>query len=265
MMAAGIPSEAQARRLVYEHLLNPEEFWGEFLLPSASRDDPAFPEQYYWRGTIWPPVNYFVYEGLKRYGYDDVAAELADRTYHLVKTNWDKTGALWENYNSITGEGNAHGAGGSTRHYAWSAALPLIAIMECIDQEAWQQGLRFGSIGLGQQSRIQNLTIQGHQYSVSVGPDLTQLRRDAVKVFSIDTAAVIREFEWNPDRATFKIKLNESVEDALITMDGLNTRENSQAEIVLDGSRKLISQIHASGLAFNVPGGEHSVEITITK
>jgi len=87
MMVAGIPSEAQARRLVYEHLLNPEEFWGEFVLPSASRDDPAFPEQYYWRGTIWPPINYFVYEGLKRYGYDDVAAELANRTYHLVKTN----------------------------------------------------------------------------------------------------------------------------------------------------------------------------------
>ena len=265
MMVAGIPSEAQARRLVYEHLLNPEEFWGEFVLPSASRDDPAFPEQYYWRGTIWPPINYFVYEGLKRYGYDDVAAELANRTYHLVKTNWDATGALWENYNSITGQGNAHGAGGSTRHYAWSAALPLIAIMECIDQEAWQEGLRFGSIGLDQESRIQNLTIQGHQYSVSVGPDLTQLRRDTVKVFSIDAAAVIREFDWNPDHATFKIKLNESVGGALITMDGLNTREQSQADIVLDGNRKLISQIRASELAFSVPGGEHSVEITITK
>jgi glycogen debranching enzyme len=265
MMAAGIPSEAQAHRLVYEHLLNPKEFWGDFLLPSVSRDDPAFPEQYYWRGTIWPPVNYFVYEGLKRYGYDDVAAELAEQTYRLVKTNWDKTGALWENYNSITGEGNAHGAGGSTKHYAWSAALPLIAIMECIDQEAWQRGLRFGSIGLTRQSGIQNFTIQGHRYSVSAGPDLTELWRDAVRLFSTDTAAVIREFKWSPEHATFKIKLSSSAQGARITMGGLDTSEKKHAQIILDGNQRLAVQIPASEVVFNVPSGQHSIELAITK
>ena len=265
MMAAGIPSEAQARRLVYEHLLNPKEFWGEFLLPSISRDDPAFPEQYYWRGTIWPPVNYFVYEGLKRYGYDDVAAELATQTHRLVKTNWDKTGALWENYNAITGEGNAHGAGGSTKHYAWSAALPLIPIMECIDQEAWGDGLRFGSIGLSQQSRIQNFPIQDHRYSVTVGPDLTELWRETIRLFSTDNAAVIREFTWNPDHVTFKIKLGKSVQEARITMDGLDTSEKKYAQVILDGNRRLIVQIAAPEVVFDVPAGEHSVELAITK
>ncbi|HYL99082.1 MAG TPA: hypothetical protein VEZ90_09025, partial [Blastocatellia bacterium] len=83
--------------------------------------------------------------------------------------------------------------------------------------------------------------------------------------FSIDAAAVIREFKWNPDHAAFKIKLNESVEGALITMDGLNTREKSQAEVILDENRKLVIQIPAYELAFSVPGGEHSVEIAITK
>jgi neutral trehalase len=111
MMAAGIPSPEQAHRLVYEHLLNPKEFGGENVLPSISRDDPAFPEQYYWRGTIWPPMNYFTYEGLTRYGHDDLATELAEKTLRLVKKNWDSTGALWDDYNSITGEGNSHGAG----------------------------------------------------------------------------------------------------------------------------------------------------------
>jgi glycogen debranching enzyme len=70
VLTAGIPDKRQAERMVKEHLLNPREFWGEFVLPSISRDDPAFVEQYYWRGTIWAPMNYFVYGGLKRYGYD---------------------------------------------------------------------------------------------------------------------------------------------------------------------------------------------------
>jgi glycogen debranching enzyme len=265
MMAAGIPSEAQARRLVYEHLLNPKEFWGDFVLPSISRDDPAFPEQYYWRGTIWPPLNYFVYEGLKRYGYDDVAAELADRTYRLVKTNWDKTGALWENYNSITGEGNAHGAGGSTKHYAWSAALPLLAIMECIDQEAWDLGLRFGSIGLRRESRIQNLTIQGHQYSVSAGPDRTELWRGAVRLFSTETAAVVRGFIWSSDRARFRIKLNPSTQRARISIGGMDLGAGKHARVILDGNQKHDVVIVGSEIVFDIASGQHSVEILIMR
>jgi hypothetical protein len=104
MLAARVASKEQAHRLVYEHLLNPEEFWGEYVLPTISRDDAAYREQYYWRGSIWTPMNYFTYEGFKRYGYDDVAAKLAEKTYHLVRKNWETTGGLWENYNSITGK-----------------------------------------------------------------------------------------------------------------------------------------------------------------
>jgi len=263
MMAAGIPSEKQAQRLVYDHLLNPKEFWGDYLLPSISRDDPTFPEQYYWRGTIWPPMNYFVYEGLKRYGYDEIAAELAMRTEHLVKANWDKTGALWENYNSITGEGNAHGAGGSTKHYAWSAALPLIAIMECIDQEAWDDGLRFGSIGQHQESHIENLAIRGHQYSVSVGPNFTELRQDGQRLFSVNKAAVIRRFSWNQLHVTFRIKLSESDHDALITVGGMKARGQEPTEITIDGRRKLAVQNSNAGIVFEISAGEHSVEVSV--
>jgi len=38
----------------------PNEFWGEWIIPSIARNDPAFPDQNYWRGRIWGPMNYLV-------------------------------------------------------------------------------------------------------------------------------------------------------------------------------------------------------------
>ena len=41
-MLAQAATPEQARRMVNDHLLNPEEFWGQWVIPSISRNDPAF-------------------------------------------------------------------------------------------------------------------------------------------------------------------------------------------------------------------------------
>jgi hypothetical protein len=43
-MLAGIATNEQARRMVREHLTNPDEFWGRYVVPTISRNDPAFPD-----------------------------------------------------------------------------------------------------------------------------------------------------------------------------------------------------------------------------
>ena len=53
--------------MIEKHLLNPEEFWGQWVIPSIARNDPAFHDQDYWRGRIWGPMNYLVYLGLRNY------------------------------------------------------------------------------------------------------------------------------------------------------------------------------------------------------
>jgi hypothetical protein len=263
MMAAGVPSPAQARRLVYEHMLNPREFWGEYVLPSISRDDPAYPEQYYWRGTIWPPMNYFTYEGLKRYGFDDVAAQLAEKTFRLVRKNWDSTGALWENYNSITGEGDSHGAGGSTKHYSWSAALPLMAIMECIDTEAWGEGLRFGSLGLSERSRVLHWQIRDADYDVTTGPDITELRRNNQRVFYAPSEMIVRDYAVRPDRVFFRYKTHGKSNDFLCLLGGLSSDLKGKVSIRLDSEKALAGVMSGTDLALTLPTGEHSVEVRI--
>jgi putative isomerase len=118
----------QADRMIHDHLLNPDEFWGQWVLPSIARNDPAFKDQNYWRGRIWGPMNYLVYLGLRNYDVPQVRRELAQKSLELVQKEWREKGHLHENYNAITGEGED--VSNSDAFYHWGALLGLIKWME---------------------------------------------------------------------------------------------------------------------------------------
>ncbi len=118
----------QARRMVKEHLLNPAEFWGDWVLPSIARSDPAFRDQDYWRGRVWGPMNYLVYLGLLNYDEPDARRQLAERSHALFEKEWKQHGHVHENYNSITGDGDD--VRSSDRFYHWGALLGLIDHLE---------------------------------------------------------------------------------------------------------------------------------------
>jgi hypothetical protein len=253
LMAAGVASPEQARRLVKEHLLNPKEFWGPYVLPTVSRDDPTYPEQYYWRGAIWPPMNYFTYEGLKRYGFDEEAAELVRKTYEMVKLNWDRDGGLYENYISINGLGNPW-KGQTTLHYSWSASLPTMALMEMIDLEPWG-GLRFGSLRRDRAS-VTNLSLQGSRYSVVVGPETT-LEKDGKQVFKASGPVVVRD--WSSDQGIqFRLK---TAEECVIAISSSLIGSGSQLQLEIDGKR--VSQLSSNQgwVQLSARRGEHSYRL----
>ncbi|MGD8452622.1 MAG: trehalase family glycosidase [Phycisphaerae bacterium] len=141
-LLAGVAPAERAARLVHEHLLNEREFWGEYVLPSIARNDPAYPDNDYWRGRIWGPFNFLVAEGLRRYRFDDVAAELARRSLDLFMRNWRADGGVYENYNADTGVGAD--VWNAARLYHWGGLLAYIAMQELIDVEPTGY-LRFGS------------------------------------------------------------------------------------------------------------------------
>ncbi|MBN2658876.1 MAG: hypothetical protein JXR86_17610 [Spirochaetales bacterium] len=128
------PDEKQARRLVDEHLMNDEEFKGEFMIPSISRNDPAYGDQDYWRGRIWGPMNWLVYLALKKRGFEDEAAFLSGKSKELFLKEWLEKGHVHENYNGETGTGcseaDASNDGGSDPFYHWGALLALIPLVE---------------------------------------------------------------------------------------------------------------------------------------
>lgn len=121
-------SPERQRRIADEHYYNPEEFYGEWMLPSIARNDPAYPEQNYWRGRVWAPLNFLVYLALTRTELDDVRHDLAEKSSTLFLKEWTEHRHVHENYNSITGEGCD--TGNSDRFYHWGALLCAIALAD---------------------------------------------------------------------------------------------------------------------------------------
>ena len=118
----------QAKTMIAKHLLNKDEFWGEYVIPSIERDDPAFKDQNYWRGRIWGPMNYLVYLGLENYQDATAREEFAQKSYELFLKEWREKGHVHENYNAITGRGDD--VTSSDRFYHWGALLGYVEYLE---------------------------------------------------------------------------------------------------------------------------------------
>ncbi len=132
-LIAGAASEAQARDML-RLLDDVTKFGGTWRLPSCARDDPAFRDNVYWRGRVWPPLNFLVWHGLKRYGFEGEAAALADNGFRLFMGEWAKRNCP-ENYNAITGE--ALDQPDTDSFYGWGALLPFMAAGELTDVNPW--------------------------------------------------------------------------------------------------------------------------------
>jgi len=132
-LIAGVPSALRARRMVGV-LRDPARFWGDWVLPTISRDDPAFEDQQYWRGSIWPPMNYLVLQGLRRYGFDALASELARKGASMFLADLRRTGFCRENFDARSGRGRGR------RFQGWGPLFALGAIEEFVDVFPWRGG-----------------------------------------------------------------------------------------------------------------------------
>jgi hypothetical protein len=193
VLAAGIPPDDRARRMV-EHLTDPRLFWGDFVVPTISRDDPRFEQQQYWRGTIWPPVNYLVRLGLARYGFDAVAGEVALRGARLFLESWRRTGLCRENFDSRTGEG------GGQRHQSWGPLFALSALEELAHVTPWH-GLRLGGLRVPSGTRASNLDFGDRgMLDVAAGSEGFTVRRDGREILETRGAVVLRNVVADPTR-----------------------------------------------------------------
>lgn len=92
-----VPEEKMDRFL--SHLTNPEEFYRKTPLPALSADDTDYKGWGdYWLGGVWAPTSYMVLKGLSANGRDELAKDLAIKTYSSVAQVFEATGTFWENY-----------------------------------------------------------------------------------------------------------------------------------------------------------------------
>jgi len=69
--------------MVREHLVNSEEFWGKYVIPTIFRKTTGISGSILLARHIWGPTNYLVYQAINRYGEDEVALEFAEKSYDL--------------------------------------------------------------------------------------------------------------------------------------------------------------------------------------
>ncbi|MDB5241751.1 MAG: hypothetical protein JWP57_2376 [Spirosoma sp.] len=130
-LLAGVATPQQARRMVNEHLLNPKEFWGEWVLPSVARNDSAFREQNYWRGRIWAPLNFLVYLGMKKYDLSEARRQLVEKSNQLLLKNWRTSRNVPENFH-VSGMGRLpnEALNRSDSFYHWGALMGFMSFLE---------------------------------------------------------------------------------------------------------------------------------------
>jgi hypothetical protein len=249
-MLAGIATPEQAERMVHQHLLNPAEFWGNYVVPTTPRNDPAFADQYYWRGSIWGPTNYLLYHAIDRYGFDQAALEFAQKSYALFMDDWKTNQHDNELYHAWGG------SGGGDIHYTWGALLCLIGLEQFMDANPWD-GLRFGALNPGAKGNLDHVTWQNHTYTVSVGPGNTEIARDGKIFLQADAGIVVRNYEQSPGRASMKVK---GERDFHLTISAFDT---GPVKVLIDGKSVRQVKVIEKAVSFAVSQGEHVVELTL--
>lgn len=128
-MLAGITPKERADKFV-EHLDNENEFKRPFRIPSLSADHPDYYDRGdYWRGSVWAPTNYMVLKALDKYGYNDLAYDIASNYLDNVVSVFNRDGTIYENYAPEHIERGSHS---QPEFVGWTGLAPINIMFEYV-------------------------------------------------------------------------------------------------------------------------------------
>lgn len=98
---ARVAPPERARRLL-KHLTDPGSFWRKYGIPTLAADDPNYTPFVdgccRWNGPVWLLWDYMVFVGLRNYGYEEVARQVADKMLLAAITQLKKNHRFWESF-----------------------------------------------------------------------------------------------------------------------------------------------------------------------
>ncbi|MEM9846744.1 MAG: glycoside hydrolase, partial [Bacteroidota bacterium] len=96
-----------------------------YLCPSFDVDDPLFDSKRYWRGPVWPHMNWMIYQGLKQYGFEETAKIVKADTLEIVH----KFG-FFEYFEPQKEVAKTITKGYGGDHFSWTASSVIDLVME---------------------------------------------------------------------------------------------------------------------------------------
>ncbi len=260
-LLAGAVDTREKLSLIINNLTDPKRFWGEYVIPTLSIDNREYgktskpdnngkrkPPYLDYRGSIVPYVNFIVYHGLKRYGLDELAGAIAQKSAALWSANESDN---VENYSVYLPKGKC--AANDEYLSANGNMLALIGMQELIDMEYFRpdmkDALAFGTFLSGTNS-VANISLLGKSYSVEVTDDSTALIMDDVKMFKGDGGKfIVRNFTLDGDGgAEFMIDARQNISVNLCVPENNNKKTVKYFFIVPPGK----SAVKAVGGMVNI-------------
>ncbi|MBD5132241.1 MAG: hypothetical protein HDT28_06635 [Clostridiales bacterium] len=205
-LLAGAVDTRDKLSLIINNLTDPKRFWGDFVIPTLSIDNKEYgkrskpdnngkrtPPFLAYRGSIVPYINFIVYHGLKRYGLDEIAGTVAQKSAALWAAN--VTDSV-ENFSVYLPRGRQ--AHSDDYLSANGNMLALIGVQELIDIEYFRPDLKtaiaFGTFVMGTNA-VTNLKLLDRTYSIEITDESTMLIMDEINVFKGDGGKfVVRNF-----------------------------------------------------------------------
>ena len=100
--------KAKGLSLIHIYLLDARAFCAPFGVRTLARYEKMYRvaatnNPSCWLGPVWGVSNYMVFRGLKRYGCEELAAELAEKTLAMLAADIRACGEMHEYYDGDTG------------------------------------------------------------------------------------------------------------------------------------------------------------------
>lgn len=95
-----------------KRLQKKREYWLPYPVPSVPKNSKYFGDHHYWSGPTWLNTNWLIMDGLRAYGYNELAQEVCEKSIDMVTTS-----GFREYFSPLDGRG-----AGAT-NFSWTAAL----------------------------------------------------------------------------------------------------------------------------------------------
>ncbi|MBK7600665.1 MAG: hypothetical protein IPJ07_19985 [Acidobacteria bacterium] len=249
-LIAGLPDEGRAKRMM-ETLRRADKLWGETIIPTISRDDAAFSAQTVGRGAIWSLMNYLLYQGLRRYAFNDQAGELAAKSNLLFRTQWEKTGRAYDHFSSD--DGKPVDPEQPSMHQSIPGLMLWPAIEEIIYADPWA-GFSVGSVKAANESRLDRIRFGGFINDIISGPKRTVIRRSGKTEVECEGPVRLRSFRSTEAVTAFAIESGAQVRVLIPAIEGRKITV-SVDDIIIG------STAPGAPASFKVPAGQHRVFI----
>nr|WP_147664530.1 trehalase family glycosidase [Candidatus Prometheoarchaeum syntrophicum]QEE17642.1 alpha-glucosidase [Candidatus Prometheoarchaeum syntrophicum] len=92
----GIVSKVHIQPIM-DHLINPDEFWSEFPVPTLALDEPFYSNEI-WHGPALLSQNYWLLRGLKKFNLNRIVTEICYKIFRYLNYSFNLYGGIYKFY-----------------------------------------------------------------------------------------------------------------------------------------------------------------------